>query len=197
MVIIAHGTLRLAGRAERAGNFSLSLGWLYGGYAAPLCIAALIVLPIVDRWQDLPELARRIHADTAHAPLALLDPDETTIAMLDFRLKTPFTILRSSDAARGTGAAGAEASAQQLVAGWFETEGHGARVLVLLPGHAPGTVTLRLRRLLPRAARDAGGDGIAGPLIAEGSAVLAQRYELPQGRRYALLGPPPGSTAPP
>src|SRR5215469_1053478 len=170
VVIIAHGTVLLAGRAARAGNFSRSAGWLYGGYAAPLCIAALIVLPIIDRWQDLPELARRIHADTAHAPLALLNPDETTIAMLDFRLETPFTILTGGDAARGTGAAGAEPSAQQLVDGWFETEGHGARVLVLLPGHAPGAVTLRLRRLLPRAARDAGGDDIADTLIADGRA---------------------------
>jgi 4-amino-4-deoxy-L-arabinose transferase-like glycosyltransferase len=191
VIVLAHGALLLAGRAERAGNFSQSLGWLYGGYAAPFCIAALIALPIIDRWQDLPELARRIHADTAHAPLALLNPDETTIAMLDFRLETPFTILTSSEAAPGIGAAGAEAGMQQLVDGWFETEGPGARVLVLLPGHAAGAVTLRLKRLLPRAARDDGGDGIAGTLIGEGRAVLVQRYELPQGRRYALLGPPP------
>jgi 4-amino-4-deoxy-L-arabinose transferase len=191
VVVIAHGALLLAGRAERAGNFQQSLGWLYGGYAAPLCIAALIVLPIIDRWQDLPELARRIHADTAHERLALLTPDETTIAMLDLRLKTPFTILTSSNAARGTSPAGARVSAQQLVAAWFGTEGRGARVLVLLPGHAPGAVTLRLRRFLPRAARDDGGDGTAGTLIAGGRAVLVQRYELPQGRRYALLGPPP------
>jgi hypothetical protein len=34
------------------------------------------------------------------------------------------------------------------------------------------------------------GDGLAGELAAAGSATLVQRYELPQGRRYALLGPP-------
>jgi hypothetical protein len=62
-------------------------------------------------------------------------------------------------------------------------------VLVLLPGHAPGAVTLWLGRFLPGA--PAHGDGVAGALLATGTAALVQRYELPQGRRYALLGPPP------
>jgi hypothetical protein len=147
------------------------------------------VLPIIDRWQDLPALAQRIHADTAHERLALLDPDETTIAMLDRGLKTPFTILRGTDAARGPGASSSD-SPQQLVNRWFTTEGSMARVLVLLPGHAPGPVTRRLVRFLPHAARGDAGDGLAGTLSADGSAAVVERYELPQGRRYALLGPP-------
>jgi hypothetical protein len=114
--------------------------------------------------------------------------------MLDRRLKTPFTILSSSDAARGAGAA---AGARQLVAGWFSTEGSAARVLVLLPGHAPGPVSLRLARFLPRAARGDAGDGLAGTLSAEGSATVVERYELPEGRRYALLGPPHSETTHP
>jgi hypothetical protein len=62
-------------------------------------------------------------------------------------------------------------------------------VLVLLPGHAPGAVTLWLNRFLHRTA--ANDDGVGGALVASGTAALTQRYELPQGRRYALLGPPP------
>ena len=189
VLVAGHGAVLLAGRAARADDFQRSLGWLYGGYAAAFCLAALIVLPIIDRWQDLPALAQRIHADTAHERLALLDPDETTIAMLDRGLKTPFTILRSSDAAGGAGA-GAAASPQQLLAGWFTDAGAGARVLVLLPGHAPGPLTHRLARFLPRTARSNEGDGLAGTLSAAGSATVLERYELPQGRRYALLGPP-------
>ena len=189
VLVAGHGAVLLAGRAARADDFQRSLGWLYGGYAAAFCLAALIVLPIIDRWQDLPALAQRIHADTAHERLALLDPDETTIAMLDRGLKTPFTILRSSDAAGGAGA-GAAASPQQLLAGWFTDAGAGARVLVLLPGHAPGPLTHRLARFLPRTARSDAGDGLAGTLSAAGSATVLERYELPQGRRYALLGPP-------
>jgi len=177
-----HGALLLAARAGRTDDVQQSLGWIYSGYAAALCVAAIVVLPVIDRWQDLPGLACRIHADTAHERLALLDPDETTIAMLDFRLQTPFTILSTADA-------GGPGSKQQLVADWFRDEGPAARVLVLLPGHAPGNVTLWLGRFLPRAPAD--GDGVAAALIASGTAVLVQRYELPQGRRYALLGPAP------
>ena len=161
---------------------------MYTGYSAALCLAALVVLPIIDRWQDLPGLARRIHADTAREPLALLNPDETTVAMLDRGLRTPFTIL---DTARAAPAAGSADGAQRLVADWFKDEGRDARVLVLLPGHAAGSVTLWLGRYLPRAAAVDGADGIAGALIASGGASMVQRYELPQGRRYALLGPPP------
>ena len=193
-----HGALLLAARAERMDDVQQSLGWIYSGFAAALCLAALVVLPIIDRWQDLPTLARRIHVDTARERLALLNPDETTIAMLDFRLGTPFTILssaadagaaHSAAAARDAATPAAEISAQQLVTDWFGSEGPAARVLVLLPGHAPGAVTQWLGRFLPSAPAD--GDGVAGALVATGTAALVQRYELPQGRRYALLGPPP------
>ena len=192
-----HGALLLAARAGRADDVQQSLGWIYSGYAASLGAAALVVLPIIDRWQDLPALAQRIHVDTAHERLALLEPDETTIAMLDFRLETPFTILTAADAgaagsaaaARGAATPAPEISKQQLVADWFRNEGPAARVLVLLPGHAPGAVTQWLGRFLTRSPAD--GDGVAAALIATGTAALVQRYELPQGRRYALLGPPP------
>jgi hypothetical protein len=184
VVAAVHGALLLAARAERTGDVQHGLGWIYSGYAAALCLAAVIVLPIIDRWQDLPALARRIQLDTAHERLALLNPDETTIAMLDFRLHTPFTILRTA-----ADAGAAEAAAQHLVAGWFTNEGPAARVLVLLPGHAPGAVTLWLGRFLHRAAAE--GDGVAGTLLATHTATLVQRYELPQGRRYALLAPSP------
>jgi 4-amino-4-deoxy-L-arabinose transferase-like glycosyltransferase len=184
----AHGAVLLATRAERGGDFQRSVGWMYTGYVAALCLAALVVLPVIDRWQDLSGLARRIHADTAREPLALLNPDETTVAMLDRGLTTPFTIL---DAARAAPAVGGTDGAQRLVADWFKDEGREARVLVLLPGHAAGSVTLWLGRYLPRAAAVDGTDGIAGALITSGVASMVQRYELPQGRRYALLGPPP------
>jgi 4-amino-4-deoxy-L-arabinose transferase-like glycosyltransferase len=153
-----------------------SLAWSYTGYAAALSLTSLIVLPVIDRWQDLPQLARRIHADTAQQSLALLDPDETTIAMLDHGLSTRFTTLTS-----------AGNRAPQVVGEWFSTRGREARVLILLPGHAPGPLTdwlARFHRL------EEPGDGVAASLIASGSAALVQRYELPQGRRYALLGPP-------
>jgi 4-amino-4-deoxy-L-arabinose transferase-like glycosyltransferase len=176
VLVAAAIALGFALRAQRHGDFPRSIAWSYAGYAVALCLAARLVLPVVDRWQDLPALAARIHADTAQQSLALLDPDETTLAMLDHGFATSATVLAS-------GAAGPRAA----VGGWFAARGKAARVLVLLPGHARGALTEYLARLHPPAAP---GDGVAGTLTATGTAALIARYELPQGRRYALLGPP-------
>ncbi len=169
--------LGFAARAARGGDFPRSLAWSYAGYALALCLAARLILPVVDRWQDLPALAARIHSDTAQQALALLDPDETTIAMLDHGLATRFTVLASGGA-----------DPRGALEGWFAAHGREARVLVLLPGHASGAVSEFLARLYPLPAP---GDGVAGTLTAAGAAALVARYELPQGRRYALLAPPP------
>jgi 4-amino-4-deoxy-L-arabinose transferase-like glycosyltransferase len=177
VIASAHVASLLAARAQRAGALKQSLLCLYSGYAAALCVAALAALPIIDRWQDLPALARRIRADTVHQPLGLLNPDETTVAMLDHGLWTPFTIVTSS-----------AGNTRTAVADWLATQGRTARVLVLLPGHAPGTLNLLLARFHDSAPA---GDGVAGELVASGAAVLTERYELPQGRRYALLAAPP------
>jgi hypothetical protein len=143
---------------------------------------AIPTFPNIDRWQDLSLLARQIHADSGHSPLALLDPDETTVAMLDNGLRTPFTVLNYDPDHPGEAAK----TPAQVVSNWFNTHGPGARVLVLLPGHAPGGLTPlleRFRHMQPP------GDGTAGALRSQGIASVERRYELPQGRRYALLAP--------
>ncbi|HEV2286987.1 MAG TPA: hypothetical protein VGR80_13150, partial [Steroidobacteraceae bacterium] len=173
---LAAGALGFATRALRRGDLPRSVIWSYAAYAAAICLAARLILPVVDRWQDLPALAARIHADTLREPFALLDPDETTIAMLDHD-GARFEILTS-------GAAAPPAT----VGAWFAAQGPAARVLVLLPGHAGGPVTAFLAHRLPHPA--APGDGVAGALAAAGAARIALRYELPEGRRYALLAPP-------
>jgi hypothetical protein len=144
---------------------------------------ALATFPAIDRWHDLSQLAQRIHTDSAQDDLALLSPDETTIAMLDNGLKTRFTILPTDPGQAGS----ATDTPQKLVSAWFDAHGNNARVLVLLPGHAAGELTGLLDRLHPVSRPD---DGTAGTLAAEGVASLLQRYEVPEGRRYALLGPP-------
>jgi len=175
--VAAAAALGFATRALRRGRLSQSLLLCYAGYAVAVCLAARLILPVVDRWQDLPALAARIHEDTARQSLALLDPDETTIAMLDHGFATRFTVLTSGAAAP-----------RAVVTGWFAAHGPEARVLVNLPGHASGPVTELLARYA--GGPNAPGDGVAGALVAEGAAHLTQRYELPHGRRYALLTPP-------
>jgi 4-amino-4-deoxy-L-arabinose transferase-like glycosyltransferase len=168
------GALAYAARALRGADLWQGLAWCYSAYATTLVLSFLVIAPVIDRWQDLPGLARRVHADAAGGPLALLDPDETTLAVMDHGAPAPPTVLRSG-----------AASVDETIAHWFASAGEESRVLVLLPGHAGGDVT----RFLGRTGTSA--DGIAGELTSSGAAVLVQRYELPQGRRYALLGPPP------
>ncbi len=141
-----------------------------------LCVAALAAFPIVDRWQNLPLIAAAVHADTRGSSLGLLDPDETTLAILDHGLLTPSSTLST----QGT-------DAEQVVADWIQAHGDRARVLVLLPGHGDGAFSRFMGRLRP--ARPPG-DGVAGTLTQKGVAAVVKRYELPEGRRYALMGPP-------
>jgi 4-amino-4-deoxy-L-arabinose transferase-like glycosyltransferase len=171
---VAGSALRAARRAQQRSDYPTSIGFSYVAYATSVCVSALIAFPMIDRWQDLGTLARQVRSDTAQQPLALLSPDETTLAMIDHAHTGSFSVLNGADAAD--------------VRRWFATRGSDARVLVLLPGHAEGALSRWFTRWH---STNAPGDGIAGALVAANTAALVQRYELPQGRRYALLGPPP------
>ncbi len=178
MLALVWLALRRAAGAQRHGRALRGFQWTFAAYAAAFCITSLVMFPTIDRWQDLPLLARRIRTDTAHASLALLDPDETTVAMLDRRLRTRFTVLKTNGDSR-----------RSAVRRWFAAHGDRARMLVLLPGHASGELTPLLEWAhLYRPP----GDGIAGRLAAAGAATIVHRYRLPHGRRYALLGPADG-----
>jgi 4-amino-4-deoxy-L-arabinose transferase-like glycosyltransferase len=178
--------MRLSARAQGRGDLHRSFGWTFTSYVAAVCLMGLATFPTIDRWQNLALLAQRIHADSANEDLALLAPDETTIAMLDDGLRTKFTILTTDASVSGTSVSRADTE-EQAVSDWFNSRGSRARILVLLPGHAAGELTGLLERIHPLQKPD---DGKAGTLVAEGMASLLRRYELPQGRRYALLGPP-------
>lgn len=175
--------LRLSAQSQAAGDTLQSFSWTYTAHAAALTLSALALFPIMDRWQDLPSLAQRIHDDARGRPLAVLQPDETTIAMLDHRLQTPLVTLTSQ-----TGDLPAS-----LVASWFRGEGAQALVLVKLPGRQPGPLEHFLAHLRPIAPPD---DEPATTLVNTGVAAIAHRYELPEGRRYVLLGPGPGAARP-
>src|SRR5439155_13913007 len=96
VVAIAFITLLFASAMQRSGDTLRGLAWTYTAYAATLTLSGLAIFPTIDRWQDLPALARGIHDDARDKPLALLNPDETTIAMLDHRLRTLFVALEAT-----------------------------------------------------------------------------------------------------
>jgi hypothetical protein len=169
---------RRSARAQGRGDLPDSFGWMYGSYVAAVCVTGVAVFPAIDRWHDLQQLAVRIHKDCAHCDLALLNPDETTIAMLDHGLRTRFTIL-------DTDAPGD--APERLVSEWFNTHGAAGCVLVLLPGHAPGELTRFIDRFHRIKVPD---DGIASVLSAQGIASVLRRYDVPEGRRYVLLARP-------
>jgi hypothetical protein len=176
VIAIALITLLFAANMHRSGDTLRGLSWTYTGYAAVLTLSGLALFPTVDRWQDLPSLAQAIHEDSRNAPLALLDPDETTIAMMDHRFRTRFSEL-SSDGG----------SPEAAVSAWFRSAGNQAQVLVKMPGRTPTDVTRFLNRIH---AQPDPGEGVAGWLASQGVAAIVHKYELPEGRRYALLGPP-------
>jgi hypothetical protein len=177
VIAIASITLLFASSTYRAGDTLRTLAWTYTAYAATLTLSGLAIFPTIDRWQDLPALARNVHDDSRNGPLALLDPDETTIAMLDHRLQTQFAILSTDTNTAGS-----------VVGAWLRAQGPHAHVLVKLPGRAPGNVRRLLNRIHPAPAPD---DGVAATLVSSGVAKIVHRYELPEGRRYALLAASP------
>ena len=174
VVAIAAITLLFASNTLRSADPLRGLAWTYTAYAATLTLSGLAIFPAIDRWQDLPSLARNIHEDSREGPLALLDPDETTIAILDHRFRTQFVVLDTQTN-----------SAVNVVSSWLRAHGRNAHVLVKLPGRTPGEVKRLLDRIHPTPDPD---DGVLGTVASSGVAKVVHRYELPEGRRYALLG---------
>ncbi len=185
VLIICFAAMSRSANAQRRGDFRGSFGWTYTSYVAAVCVTGIATFPSIDRSHDLGQIAQRIHADSRHDELALLMPDETTLAMLDDGLRMRFTVLDPDDPSAGSRPE--ENTPARLVDHWFNTHGNSARVLVLLPGHAAGDLTRLFERFHPMKPPD---DGVAGELQSKGIASVWRRYELPQGRRYALLGPP-------
>ncbi|HEX7417415.1 MAG TPA: glycosyltransferase family 39 protein, partial [Steroidobacteraceae bacterium] len=76
--LLAAGALLIgAARAARRDELHASFLWTYAAFVASVSIAASALLPAVDRWQDLPSIARAVRADVGGRDLALLQPDET------------------------------------------------------------------------------------------------------------------------
>jgi 4-amino-4-deoxy-L-arabinose transferase-like glycosyltransferase len=168
--------LSFATSLERSGRYAACVGATYAAYALTFALTARLALPIVDQGQDLLLLAAQIGHDSAGGELAVLAPDETTIALLDHPLRIGYTTL-----------AAAPGYSETVIATWLHGRGRADHVLVMLPGHAPGELTQLLRRWVHIEEPD---DGIAAQLAKDGVARISRRYELPQGRRYALLGVP-------
>jgi hypothetical protein len=169
IALIATLCVQKARQLDAYGDRIGSLVTTAAGMSIALVLGSVSTFPAIDRWQNLASLGHDIHRDSDGKPLALLQPDETTLAMLDDPLRSQPAPIRAAD-----------------TSGWFCQHPKDGRLLVMLPGHAPG----ELSRLLGRWWHEKRpGDGDAASIEREGVAKLLQRYELPHGRRYGLMGP--------
>lgn len=151
--------------------------WLRGlaatfvAFELTLLAAAAALFPALDQWQDLPALVRQIDTDIGNRRLALYAPDETIVATVDRVLGGGRHILRVDDV---------EAALRLL------DTADPPVLLVRLHGMGDGRVLERLRAAGIEVAPAADSPELR-ELISALPLAIEQVYELPQGRRYALL----------
>lgn len=161
------------GVKAEAQRSPMSVGWVYAMYVATIAMAGLTVFPVFDRVQDLGLVGAAVKRDIGNRPLALLAPDETTIAMMDYQLKTPMTLLKDQNK-----------DAMTQAKAWFETHPNEGLILVKLSGSVSGDMAKLAsyfkKNKLPN-------NGMVTELEQAGIGRLYKLYELPMGRRYALV----------
>ena len=170
--LIALAVLVLSRVHWRLGRTRSFVACLFIAFVVAFVSNAVVLLPAIDRWQDIASVVRAVDRDTGTRTLVLYRPDETIVALVD-RLT----------ARRGPIP---EATTPAEAARILHTHDPVA-MLVLLRGRAEGPLDRRLRswgiRLRAASATPGELDELCTPL-----GLTAERiYEVPQGRRYALL----------
>ncbi len=170
-----------AWRAVRQGVMPRALVGLVLAYCALLIGPASQIYRRVDAWQDLASIGRAVGHDALRRPIILFAPDETTRAFMDMYVRTSVGLVPAPMTPASVGNLRAQlALAPDSV------------VVTQLPGRGPSPSLLALgrrwglERLVP--ARPPSSDQ-APPWAAGLQLRVADRYALPNGRRYVLLEP--------
>jgi 4-amino-4-deoxy-L-arabinose transferase-like glycosyltransferase len=181
----------LLARAARS-RFDGALACMLLAWCVLLTLPAGALYAEVDRWQALDQIGRDVARDAAGRPLILLAPDETTLAFVDLYarpagVQSP-TAVRPDTAAAANGfqiiESPLDAGALRRLDALLAREPT-ARVLVQVPGRVLEPALAALARRLGRAEPAPG-----VPLwMVDAHLTVRARYGLPNGRRYALLGP--------
>ncbi|MGA2707535.1 MAG: glycosyltransferase family 39 protein [Steroidobacteraceae bacterium] len=150
---------------------------LFVGYCSLLVGPASQAYHEADRWQDLAALGAALRADLDSDSLVLLAPDETTRAWVDMYTRTVVIRIPGPN----------DAAAIERLKAIMAATPHALALIQLEGRHlTPGMLALGKRfAITPRLTRE---ERDPEWLAASGFAV-AKRYALPNGRRYALLGP--------
>lgn len=156
-----------AWRAAGRRQLGAALLALLLAYCSVLSGPASQFYAYAERWQDLAALGREMKSDLGAASLALIAPDETTRAWVDLYVRTEVAQTAVPPARFVTGYA-----------------------LVQLEGRA---INPRLQALARRfgIGRTRPAELAAPSWLLDAHLSIVKRYELPNGRRYALLAPAP------
>ncbi|MGH8264238.1 MAG: ArnT family glycosyltransferase [Steroidobacteraceae bacterium] len=170
--VISIVVLAIARQQRQRFAWFAMLGATFAAFSLAIVTTAMSAFPAIDRWQDLATLARTIHHDAGDRPLALYAPDETIVAVVDRTLAAQRPeVLRVQNIEDGR---------------MLYTRAQTSVLLVLLPGTGDGPVVRRLRSLGINSGTRT--DSPAVRELTEQLGLSVERiYELPQGRRYALL----------
>ncbi len=186
--IVSIGALGWAIRSARRKNWTALFAATFAAYATAFTASAVVLFPVLDQWQDLGSMARQIDRDTAARPLVLLQPDETTLALVD-RWATHHVgrwHVGSLDESAG------RPPDWQTVAS-AAPDSQRPALLLLLPGKGDGPLFRQLREWGFKVPSPP--DPVADAALARKLGLLIERvYELPQGRRYALLSVSPAGS---
>jgi 4-amino-4-deoxy-L-arabinose transferase-like glycosyltransferase len=187
----AYATLSLLGLSTAAACSVLSFRAAGQGrmvralYALLLAYCALLAGPTsqiyrsVDTWQDLASIGRAVGRDAVNRPLILFAPDETTRAFVDLYAGTAVDLIPGPVTPM---------SSERLRA--HLADAPRSVVLTQLPGRSESRALRGLKDWLGRNPRTTtpGPDLDPTPNWAVDARLrIAQRYALPNGRRYILL----------
>jgi 4-amino-4-deoxy-L-arabinose transferase-like glycosyltransferase len=151
------------------------LAALFLAYCALLAAPVSRIYTIVDQWQDLAGIGRELRHDLGGRELILLAADETTRAWVDLYTRTTATLADETADPAWIPRLRAQVNAQK-----------DARVLAMLPGRNFSGALAGVAALRPAPRPPQAGDALIKSLGAAGL-VLVKLYEVPNGRRYALL----------
>jgi hypothetical protein len=172
IAIVAVTAMWISWRTLRQREWRRTMAATMAGFLLSLLATAAVVFPAMDRWQDLDQLVRAIDRGVAGRPVALYSPDETIVATIDRVLGA-----RAAHIAHATSIPAARALLESAEPPVF---------VIRLKGAGTGAVLERLKSLgVPvRPPRET---PALHELTTQLPLVVERTYELPQGRRYALL----------
>jgi hypothetical protein len=177
-LIAAAAFILSAWRAVGGGLLLRALGALVLGYSALLAGPALQIYGHVNAWQNLAAIGNAVQQDSAGRPLILFTPDETTRAFVDMYARASVGLIP---------APGTAVSIDRLKIRLGEKPD--SLVLGQIPGRAedPALRDLAVRWGLGRLLPPRHDPNEVPAWAADAHLYRMQRYELPNGRRYALF----------